>query len=67
MKEHRIESEGHNCYQAIRDKGFQNLDLSNKRICGDLAKVDMKSLITLNIKLNIRILDCVQIVKEAME
>ena len=37
-----MESEGHNCYQAIRDKGFHNLDLSNKRICGDLAKVIWK-------------------------
>lgn len=39
MKQHRLESEGHNCYQAIRDKGLQNLNLSNKRICGEMAKV----------------------------
>merc|ERR1740128_1439856 len=44
MKQHGLESEGHNCYQAIRDKGLQNLNLENKRICGDMAKTTYKLL-----------------------
>ena len=39
MRRHSITDEGHHCYDAIRDKGFQNFSEEEQRICRKLAKV----------------------------
>ena len=44
MRIHGLKSKGHNCYQAIRDRGFDDLSPERKRMCQDLAKVRLNKI-----------------------
>ena len=64
MRRHGMESQGHNCYRAIKDKGFHNLDSENKRTCQGLAQVLFEKYWN---PYETLFLDCLQLDKAALE